>query len=266
MRIHRCGYAACTISLANSRTSAAAGISLHPDTFCPAHSGEKSPLPLASALARNGAIADVANGNAGRCCADRTHLADEAVDNAACGAAGEYIGQRSDARGIGLERGPMNRGGGRFGAEQVGRADLDTRGAQRHRRGNPVRVGDAAGRDDRDSHRLHDLRQQRERADLRRKVIARETCRDARPLRGPARSWHRRRGASSQRASSTVVAEERIFAPHARTRASKSATGRPKWKLTTGGLEFLEHVRRFRVERRAPGPGGIVAGSMPSSS
>ena len=41
--------------------------------------------------------------------------------------------------------------------------------------------------------------------------------------------------ASSQRASSTVVAEDRIFAPQPRTRATRSAEGRPKWKLTTGG-------------------------------
>ena len=34
--------------------------------------------------------------------------------------------------------------------------------------------------------------------------------------------------ASSQRASSTVVAEEKIFAPERLTRASKSADGRPK--------------------------------------
>src|SRR5918995_1566802 len=41
--------------------------------------------------------------------------------------------------------------------------------------------------------------------------------------------------ASSQRASSTVVAEEKILAPSARTRASSSFAGRPKWKLTTAG-------------------------------
>ena len=33
--------------------------------FCPAHSGEKSPLPCASARARSGAIAAVASGKAG---------------------------------------------------------------------------------------------------------------------------------------------------------------------------------------------------------
>ncbi len=41
--------------------------------------------------------------------------------------------------------------------------------------------------------------------------------------------------ASSQRASATVVAEERVKAPAALTRASKPGCGKPKWKLTTAG-------------------------------
>ena len=53
------------ISLANSRVRRLAETSLHPVVFCPAHSGEKSPLPRLSAFARKGAIADVANGKAG---------------------------------------------------------------------------------------------------------------------------------------------------------------------------------------------------------
>ena len=50
---------------ASSATIAAAGASRHPLAFCPHHSGEKSPLPAASARARSGAIADTASGNAG---------------------------------------------------------------------------------------------------------------------------------------------------------------------------------------------------------
>jgi len=43
----------------------AAETSLHPLAFCPAHKGENSPLPRLSALARKGAMADVAKGKAG---------------------------------------------------------------------------------------------------------------------------------------------------------------------------------------------------------
>ena len=50
---------------ASSRVSCAAGTALQPLTFWPAQSGEKSPLPRASAFARSGAIAAVASGNAG---------------------------------------------------------------------------------------------------------------------------------------------------------------------------------------------------------
>src|SRR5438132_4050888 len=45
---------------ASSRVRTAAGTSLHPLAFCPAHKGEKSPLPSLSALARNGMTADAA--------------------------------------------------------------------------------------------------------------------------------------------------------------------------------------------------------------
>ena len=43
----------------------AGGRSLQPLAFWPDQSGEKSPLPRASAAARSGAIAAVASGNAG---------------------------------------------------------------------------------------------------------------------------------------------------------------------------------------------------------
>src|SRR5215475_15404923 len=50
---------------ANSRVRSAAGISLHPLAFWPDQRGEKSPLPWLSAVARRGAIAEAARGNAG---------------------------------------------------------------------------------------------------------------------------------------------------------------------------------------------------------
>ena len=50
---------------ANSRTRSDAGTALQVDAFWPAHRGEKSPLPNASAHARNGASAAGAKGKAG---------------------------------------------------------------------------------------------------------------------------------------------------------------------------------------------------------
>src|SRR5262249_9957695 len=50
---------------ANSRVRSAAGTSLHPLAFWPDQRGEKLPLPWLSAIARRGAIAEVAKGNAG---------------------------------------------------------------------------------------------------------------------------------------------------------------------------------------------------------
>src|ERR1051326_1556330 len=50
---------------ANSCVRRAAETSLHPVVFCPAHSGEKSLLPMLSALARSGAIAEPARGKTG---------------------------------------------------------------------------------------------------------------------------------------------------------------------------------------------------------
>ena len=51
--------------------------------------------------------------------------------------------------------------------------------------------------------------------------------------------------ASSQRASSTVVADDRIFAPQPRTRASRSVRGQTEVKAHHGGLEVRQHVGRF---------------------
>ncbi len=52
---------------ASARVNSPAAISLQPETFWPAHSGEKSPLPKLSALARNGNDVDAAIGNSGAC-------------------------------------------------------------------------------------------------------------------------------------------------------------------------------------------------------
>ena len=70
---------------------------------------------------------------------------------------------------------------------------------------------------------------------------------------------------SSQRASSTVVAEERIFAPMLRTRSSNAGFGRPKWKLTTAGLNAASTSAAASLKGARPGPSGMEAGSMPNS-
>ena len=51
--------------MANCRVRLAASMAWQPLAFWPDHSGEKSPLPCASARARSGAMAAVASGNAG---------------------------------------------------------------------------------------------------------------------------------------------------------------------------------------------------------
>ena len=73
--------------------------------------------------------------------------------------------------------------------------------------------------------------------------------------------------ASSQRASSTVVADDRIFAPQlAHAAPADRRDGRPKWKLTTGGLNSLEHVSASASNGDATGPPGSRSASMPSSA
>ena len=60
------------------------------------------------------------------------------------------------------------------GAPQIGRADLHAGRAQRQGGGDAARVADAAGGDHRHPHRVDDLRDQREGADLRRDVVGQE--------------------------------------------------------------------------------------------
>jgi len=72
--------------------------------------------------------------------------------------------------------------------------------------------------------------------------------------------------ASSQIASSTVVADDRITAPVARTRASSAGAGNPKWKLTTSGL--LSSTRPHQVSSNGARVGAAITalGSTPSSA
>ena len=54
----------------------------------------------------------------------------------------------------------------RFRTEQIGGPNLDAGGAERQGGRDTPRIGDAASRNHRDVHRLHDLSNQRECADL----------------------------------------------------------------------------------------------------
>ena len=70
---------------------------------------------------------------------------------------------------------------------------------------------------------------------------------------------------SSHRASSTVVADEITFAPQPRTRASSSADGSPKWKLTTAGRTPPSTSAASALNGARPARGDR-ARSSPSSS
>lgn len=59
------GQRASANALASSRARTTVEISAQPLVFCPVHKGEKSPRPRLSALARKGAMADVASGKSG---------------------------------------------------------------------------------------------------------------------------------------------------------------------------------------------------------
>ena len=71
--------------------------------------------------------------------------------------------------------------------------------------------------------------------------------------------------ASNQRASSTVVAEDSTLAPHFFTCFSNSGVGRPKWKLTTAGLNSSRTSAAAALNGTRPCPVGIMFGSMPYS-
>ena len=130
----------------------AAGDPPAPLVFCPAHSGEKSPRPRASASARNGRMAAAARGNAG---GRRSSGRVRALGGLRCprGPSGEHVGQRGVARRVALKRRAMERAGRGFRTQQKRRARPapPQRRARTPRR--PPRVGDAAGGDHRDAHR-----------------------------------------------------------------------------------------------------------------
>ena len=144
------------------------------------------------------------------------------------------------AGGIALQCGAMDGAGGGFRAQQIGGADLHAGGAERQRRGDAFRIGNAAGRDDRHAHGLHHLRHQRERADLAGEIVGQEMPRWP-PASRPCAMTASTPRASSQRASSTVVADDRIFAPQ-RTHTRQQFRRRQ--------AEMKAHDRRARIRSR----------------
>ena len=158
------------------------------------------------------------------------------------------------------KRGAMHGAGRRLGAQQVGGADLHAGGAERQGRGDAARVGDAAGGDDRHPHRAA------------RPAAPAPTCRAGSstssdrkmprwpPASSPCAMMASTPCASSQRASSTVVAEDRTFAPQRFTRASRSRRRQAEVeahdrRAGTGSthrrpLGAERHARRQRPRRR----------------
>jgi hypothetical protein len=75
-----------------------------------------------------------------------------------------------------LEGSAVHGAGRRFRTQQIRGTDLHAGCAKRERGRHALRIGNAAGRNDWHLHCPHDLRQQRERADLRREVVGEENA------------------------------------------------------------------------------------------
>ena len=67
-----------------------------------------------------------------------------------------------------------------------------------------------------------------------------------------------------EHASSAVVAEEITVQPAALTRSTSLGSGKPKWKLTTGGLNDSSTCAASALNGERVGPAGI-APSIPYS-
>jgi hypothetical protein len=239
-------------ALASSRVTTVAEASLHPLTFCPAHKGEKSPRPRLSAAARKGAMADVASGNGGaaaligpsslmrRFTIPRAGPPVKRLVSAVTRAASLFSAARLDGT------------GGGFRAQQIGRSDLHARRAERHGCRHALRVRNAARSDNRDFHRAHDLRHQRESARLGAEILRqkdtamaarfqslRDDCVDSMRLQ-PARLVNgcRRRQ------------DFRTAAAHSRQQIGR---GQTEVKTHNRGPDFAQHNGSLGAEGRPPG-------------
>ena len=149
----------------------------------------------------------------------------------------------------------MHGAGRGFRAEQIGRSNLDAGGAQGHRRRDALRVRDAAGGDDRERDRLHNLRQQRKRSDLSAQVVRQEhaavsarfeTLRDDRVDTVPFEPPRLVDGGCRRE-------NLRSTGSHARKQFRRRQA---EMKAHHGGLEFREQLRGFGTEWRTARPDG----------
>ena len=163
-----------------------ADTSLHPLLFWPDHRGEKSPEPWLSALARKGAIAEAAKGNAGVALLMEPKLSHDAVHDSPCGAAREKVRQRRVAGGLTLERSAVHCAGRGFHAQQISRSNLYAGCTECHRRRNAFRIGNAASSNDRDPDLLAQFAAPMPRCQLESSGRPTRTYRDVRPPQGPA--------------------------------------------------------------------------------
>lgn len=96
------------------------------------------------------------------------------MDDAARGAAGKNTGQRGMSCDVARQYNAMHGTGSSVGAKHISRADLHASGAEPQRCGNAVCIDDVACGDNWNIHRIHDLRQQCERTDLRIEILREE--------------------------------------------------------------------------------------------
>ena len=63
-----------------------------------------------------------------------------------------------------------------------------------------------------------------------------------------------------------VVADANTLAPQAFTRANRSADGKPKWKLTTGGVNSASRLAGSARKGCRAGAVAMLAAAMPSAA
>ena len=142
----------------------------------------------------------------------------------------------------GGDRLPMRVGhGGLARAEERG-ADLDARRAEREGGRDAAAVGDPAGGDDRRTHGVDHLRDEREGADERALGGAAGTTPGARRPRRRSRRSASTPASSSATASATVVAVPMTGCPRSCARSITSGDGTPKTTLSDGGRGIHDGV------------------------
>ena len=249
--------------------SCAAGISRQPLAFCPDHSGEKSPLPCASALARK--RRDGGGRPAGTPARAALIGPSSRITRLTMPRAGRPVKRLVSAvwrAALALQRRAVQRAGRGLGAQQVGRADLHAGRAERQRRRDA-----AAHRRCRRRRSPAPARRARPAAAARsvptcvRRCRRTGTCRGGRRPRAPCAMIASTPCASSQRASSTVVADaEHLRAPAPCTRVEQLGRGQAEMEAHHRGPELGQHVGRLGAERRAArGRPAMSPASMPNS-